>query len=59
MYPNIERTYTLLKSNKAVDLYEVEILGMVFYEIRHKNHDRINREYNYLSALKTFNQYAI
>ena len=47
----VERTFTILKQTEEVTMYEVEVLGMVFYEFHYKAHNRINREYNYKSAL--------
>lgn len=51
----VNRIFTLLKSTESKTLYEVECLGMVWYEIHFTSHNRINREYNYLKALKQWN----
>lgn len=52
----VNRIFTLLKELKEKKLYEVECEGMVWYEIHYNSHDRIDREYNYLNALRTFNK---
>jgi len=49
-------TYTTLKESNGRTLYEVEVLGMVFYETHYPDHNRITRDYNYFQALKTFNK---
>jgi hypothetical protein len=51
----VNRIFTLLKSTESKTLYEVECLGMFWYEIHFTSHDRINREYNYLKALIQWN----
>ena len=51
----VNRIFTLLKSTESKTLYEVECLGMVWYEIHFTSHNRINREYNYLKALTQWN----
>lgn len=51
----VNRIFTLLKSTESKTLYEVECEGMVWYEIHFTSHNRINREYNYLKALKQWN----
>ena len=51
-----EWCYTVLKEADGRILYEVEVLGMVFYETVYPDHDRITRDYNYFEALLTFNK---
>ncbi len=51
----VNRIMTELKQTDLKTLYEVECLGMIWYEIHFTSHNRINREYNYLKALKQWN----
>lgn len=48
------RFFTELKSHNGNILYEVECLGMVWYEIHYYKHERTNRHYNYFTALTHF-----
>jgi len=52
----VRRFYTELRSHNGNILYEVECLGMVWYEIHFYKNTRIQRDYNYFTAIKQFNQ---
>lgn len=52
----VRRFYTELRSINGNTLFEVECLGMVWYEIHYYRHNRINRHYNYFTAINQFNQ---